>query len=335
MAILKTVILNYKTPDMTIRAAEAALREMERIEGGIVIVDNASGDGSFERLCAAVEAQGWTEGGRVQVVQSGRNGGFGAGNNFGICTDLPGGMRPDYVYILNSDAWPEPGAIGRLIAHLDATPVCGMAGSFIKGPDGHPHVTAFRFPSILGEFEGAARTGLFTRLLRRWVIPLPIPEQTARVDWSAGASMMLRQDMLDAIGLFDETFFLYYEETDLCLRAARAGWECHYLPESVAIHIGSVSTGMRKWQRIPGYWLDSRLYYYMKNHGPAYTVAATIAQLSGGAIWQLRRLTTGRADTGPRWFLSDLAAHSLGALLRGRPAPSHLVMARPMIEDRK
>ena len=124
---------------------------------------------------AAAEAAGWTAGGRVRVLQAGRNGGFGAGNNAGIRAGLAGGAAPDYVYLLNSDAFPDPGAIRALLDHLEAHPAVGLAGSYIHGPDGEPHLTAFRFPSLWSELEGAARTGPITRLLARHVVPLPIP----------------------------------------------------------------------------------------------------------------------------------------------------------------
>ena len=198
-----TVILNYRTAEMTLRAAEAALRAMEGVAGAITIVDNDSQDGSFETMARA--AADWP---RVQVLQAGRNGGFGAGNNVGIRAGLPGGARPDFVYLLNSDAFPAPDAIAALLHHMQAHPGLGFAGSYIHGPEGEPHVTAFRFPSIASEFEGAARTGPITRLLRRHVVPLPVPAESGRVDWLAGASVMMRQDMLDEVGLFDERFFL-------------------------------------------------------------------------------------------------------------------------------
>ncbi|MEN9851749.1 MAG: hypothetical protein RL128_1912 [Pseudomonadota bacterium] len=257
MARLLTVILNWRTPEMTLKAVEAALVALEGIEGALVVVDNASGDGSFERLTAEVAAKRWDLGPQqVRVLQSGHNGGFGAGNNFGIRAGLPDGSRPDYVYILNSDAFPAPGAIRALMEHLERHPATGFAGSFIHGPDGAPHRTAFRFPSILGEFEQNIRFGPVSRLLARHIVAQPLPQATVRVDWLAGASMMMRMDVLDRIGLFDETFFLYFEETDLCRRAARAGWPTDYVVESRVAHIGSVSTGMKTWGRIPQFWLD-------------------------------------------------------------------------------
>ncbi len=317
MPRLLTVILNWRTPAMTLQAAEAALRALEGIEGALVIVDNDSGDGSFEAMAQAVAARGWDHGPQqVRVLQSGHNGGFGAGNNFGIRAGLPDGGRPDFVYILNSDAFPEAGAIRALLDHLAAHPETGFAGSYIHGPDGEPHRTAFRFPSVAGEFEAHLRLGLVSRLLARSIVAQPIPAETTRVDWLAGASLMMRQKVLDQIGLFDETFFLYFEETDLCRRAALAGWPTDYVLASQVTHIGSVSTGMKSWSRIPGFWLDSRWHYFTKNHGTAYAVAATLAALSAGALWRLRLLIQDKDRGDPPRYLRDMAAHHVRALIR-------------------
>ncbi len=323
---LLTVIVNWRTPDLTLAAAEAALREMAGIAGGIVIVDNASGDGSFEALSRAATARGWTAKDRVRVLQSGRNGGFGAGNNFGMRAGLPDGGRPDYLYLLNSDAVPGPGAIRVLLDHLEAHPRTGIAGSYIHGPDGDWHCTCFRFPSIASEFETGARTGIVSRALARHVVPLPLPDGPASVDWLAGASAMLRQDMLDAVGSFDEGFFLYYEETDLCRRARAAGWDVMYLPESRVAHVGSASTGMKSWDRIPGYWLDSRRRYFTRARGPAHAAAATLARVAGTALWRVRRLLTGRPRIDPPHFLRDLIGH---ALRPARPATDAAKPAEP------
>ncbi len=325
MPRLLTVLLNWRTPKMTLQAAEAALTALDGIDGALVIVDNASGDGSEQLMANAVRASGWDRGPQaVRVLQSGRNGGFGAGNNFGIRAGLPDGSLPDYVYILNSDAFPAPDAIRALLTHLETHPDVGFAGSFIHGPDGVPHRTAFRFPSAAGEFEAQLRFGPVSRLLRRHIVAQPIPQATTRVDWLAGASLMMRRSVLDRIGLFDETFFLYFEETDLCRRAALAGWPTDYVVESRVTHIGSVSTGMKTWQRIPGFWLDSRWHYFVKNHGRAYAVAATLAAVAGGVLWRARLLIQRKDRGDPPRYLRDMVAHHARALmaplLRRRPA---------------
>lgn len=303
-----TVVLNYRTSDLTLRAVEAALVAMDGLAGAITVVDNDSQDGSFEKLETAVRERRWD---RVRVLQSGRNGGYGAGNNFGIRQGLPDGTAPDFVYILNSDAFPEPDAIRRLLDHMQQNPRTGFAGSRIHGEDGAYHQTAFRFPTVFSEFESAACTGPISRLLRRYIVALPEPLETQRVDWMAGASLMVRQSLLDQVGGFDERFFLYFEETDLCLRAHRSRWQAVYVPGSRVMHIGSVSTGMKAWKRMPAYWFDSRLWYFTKNHGAFYAALATLAYGAGAAVSGLRKLMGQTGQNRPDHFLSDLFSHAL------------------------
>jgi N-acetylglucosaminyl-diphospho-decaprenol L-rhamnosyltransferase len=329
MPRLLTILLNWRTPDMTLRAAEAALVALQGIDGALTIVDNNSADGSFERLSTEVTARGWHTGPQsVRVLQSGHNGGFGAGNNHGIRAAMPDGSKPDYVYLLNSDAFPAPDAIRALLDHLETHPATGFAGSYIHGPDGDPHRTAFRFPGILSEFEGQIRFGPVSRLLSRHIVAQPIPQATTRVDWLAGASLMMRQSVLDQIGVFDESFFLYFEETDLCRRAALAGFPTDYVVESRVAHIGSASTGMKIWTRIPQFWLDSRLHYFTKNHGPAYAALATLSTLAGGTLWRLRLLIQRKDPGDPPRYLRDMAAHHLRNLFRRGPSAPNARPAR-------
>ncbi len=314
---LLAIVLNYRTPDMTLKAAEAVREALEGLHAELVIVDNDSADGSFEKMTAHVAEQGWD----VRVMQAGRNGGYGAGNNFGIMAGLSDGTRPDYYYILNSDAFPARDAIRLLKDYLVANPAVGFAGSYIHGPDGDAHVTAFRFPTALGELEGAARFGPLSRLLRNHIVPLPVPDETVMVDWLAGASLMMRAETLEQIGLFDEAYFLYFEETDLCLRAARAGWATVYLRESEVAHIGSVSTGMRRWPRVPGYWLDSRWHYFTKNHSRAYACYATVLHLLGGAFYKVRSMIEKKPMNVTPYFLSDMSLHAVRALFVSKTSP--------------
>lgn len=307
-----TVILNWRTPDMTLRSVAAAETAMQGIAGAITVVDNDSGDGSFETMAAALADHP-----RVRVVQSGRNGGFGAGNNVGIRLGLPDGARPDYVYILNSDAFPAPDAIRHLLTYLEGHPTAGFVGSYIHGTDGEAHTTCFRFPSIASEFEGAARTGPISKLLANRKVPLGVPDASGPVDWLAGASLMMRDSVLQVVGLFDEDFFLYFEETDLCRRARRAGWTTDFVRESRVEHIGSVSTGMKGWRRVPGYWFDSRWLYFKKEGGTTRALLATGAHVAGALIMRARRLFQPRVMADPPHFLRDLITHAMRKVTRG------------------
>ncbi len=314
MKILVSIV-NYKTADMTFQAVQAALRELEPFrEAGfhVVVVDNDSQDGSLEQLQTRVREEHLSD--VVTVLASPKNGGFGYGNNVAVRGALDGATPPDFVYLLNSDAFPDAGAIATLVDYLEAHPAVGIAGSYIHGPDGEPHRTAFRFPSIASEFEDSVRLGIVTKLLQRRMIHFPIPQSPERVDWLAGASMMIRRSVLQDVGLFDETFFLYFEETDLCRRALLRGWPTVYVPQSSVTHIGGATTQTKDMSRpVPTYWFDSRSYYLRKSHGRMYLHAANAARLAGSAFWEVRRRIQRKSNADdPPHYLRDFFRHSVG-----------------------
>lgn len=330
-----TIILNYRTPDMTLQCAEAALAEMEDLPGEVLVIDNGSADGSWEKLQAGVEARGWQGNNKLRLLRSMENGGFGAGMNIGFASGFSDGTAPDYYYLLNSDAFVQGNTIRILRDYLADHPGAGLAGSYVEGTDGTPHCTAFRFPSIAGEFEMAARTGVFTRLLAPWVVAMDMPQSPIQVDWTAGASLMIRRPVLEEIGGFDETFFLYFEETDLCRRAARAGWRTHYVPNSKITHVGSASTGMQQWQRTPAYWFQSRSHYFTKSHGRLYSGLATLARVAGCGVYGMRRLIQGKPQADPNHFLRDLISHALRPSASSTNSTRETRLHSPVPEDLK
>lgn len=313
---LAAIILNFRTADMTVDAVKATIEALDQTDFDwcIKVVDNDSGDGSEERLrsaCLNEQARKTPHWDKIEVIQSGRNGGFGAGNNVGIRQAMEQYPELEYVYILNSDAFPEKEALISLSDFLDSHKNYGIAGSAIYGVDGEPHTTAFRFPTIQSELEGSIKLGIITKLFKNYVVPMGMPEQSIDVDWLAGASMMMRTKTIRELGIFDETFFLYFEETDLCQRLNREGWKIRYLVESRVAHIGSASTGMKKWTRIPKYWLNSRRYYFTKNHGALYFWLATLMKLLGHSLYKLRCMLTGKSNHEPQKFGRDLLSHAL------------------------
>ena len=296
---LLACLLNWRTADMTIRALEKLVVELRHIpRSRACVVDNDSGDGSFEKIRDAVEDRGWS--GLVDVVQSGHNGGFGYGNNVALRRGMFAKDKPDYFYLLNSDAFVGDGAVRALVRHLDEERAVGIAGSHIHGLDGTPQRSCFRFPTVLGEIDRAARFSALHWLLGDKAIIMPIPSRTTHVDWVAGASMMIRREVLEQVGLFDETFFLYYEETDLCLRTQRAGWRISYVRESAVAHIGGASTGVQSHtvvqKRMPEYVFASRRHYFLKNHGRPVLWAANVAHFVAGATFRARRRLQNKPD---------------------------------------
>jgi hypothetical protein len=308
-------LLNWKTPDMTLQALDTLLPEIRALNQGhharVCIVDNDSGDGSLEKMREGVRARGCDD--VVEVVPSGRNGGYGFGNNVALRRGLNDPQPYDYYYLLNSDAFVEENALQTLLHHLERHPDAGIAGGYIHGVDGDPHPGAFRYPTIWSEIEGSVRLAPLSRLLKDRVVPQPVPEHTVDdVDWVPGASMVMRRKMLEQIGLFDETFFLYYEETDLCHRARKAGWKIAFVREASVAHIVGATTGVKNLQRrTPKYMLDSRRHYFLKHHGRAYLWAANVAYAAGLASFRVRRRLQNKPEQDFQSALPDFVKHCL------------------------
>jgi hypothetical protein len=272
----------------------------------VVIVDNASADGSAERIRCAIDLHGWSD--AVCLLSHPRNGGFAAGNNVAIDRLKLTGRSPEYVLLLNPDTEVQPDALGALVRFMDARPYTGIAGSRIDDSDHRAQGTPRRFPSPLGELEVAARCGPLTHLLRRWRIAGPSTEVPQPCDWVSGASMMIRWRVLQEVGLLDERYFLYYEEVDLCLRARRAGWQVWYVPDSRVMHVEGASTGLDRRRYRSECWFTSRRRYFVKNHGYAYAACADLARVAGLMVRRLRNLSRRRPE-------GD-SPHTLGGLLR-------------------
>ncbi|MBX2813159.1 MAG: glycosyltransferase family 2 protein [Myxococcales bacterium] len=309
---LLTATVNYKTPDLTMKAVRTLMPELNGLSSKVIIVDNDSQDGSAEKLREDLVKENW--GDQVILLESGRNGGFGYGNNCAIRYVLATDDLPEYVYLLNSDAFPEPKSIQTLVEWMDAHPYVGIAGSAIIDESRQPFVNAFRFHGIVSEFESSVRFGPLSWLLAEHNVVIdPMPTEACEVDWVGGASMIIRRQMLDDVGLFDEAFFLYFEETELCLRAKRKGWPTWYVPEAAVGHIGCASTGAYSPdRRQPNYWFDSRSYYYRKQFGPLYAGVADAAFLAGQSIWKVRQLIERKPRRDPRFYVRDFLSHKLG-----------------------
>jgi GT2 family glycosyltransferase len=126
--------------------------------------------------------------------------------------------------------------------------------------------------------------------------------------------MILRRTMLDRIGLLDEGLYTYFDDPDLCLRAARAGWETWFVPQSRVIHLEGAATGVadaRIERRRPPYWFQARRRYFLKHYGWAYTALVDAAFILGFAAWRLRRRLQRRPDTDPPHLLIDSVRHSV------------------------
>jgi N-acetylglucosaminyl-diphospho-decaprenol L-rhamnosyltransferase len=321
-------IVTYRSADLTIDclASIEAERSTPGVDIRVIVVDNASGDARL--IAEAIEKHGWWS--WVTLITAPKNGGFAYGNNLALQHAKAGGA-PRYLHLLNPDTVVRTGAVGALVRFLEAHPDVGIVGSSFEHLDGSDWPIAFRFPSLLSEFEVWLQFGLATRILRRWVVSRTMAPVAQPIDWLPGASMMIRWSVFDRIGGFDETYFLYFEETDFCLRAKRAGIPTWYVPDSRVMHIGgkitNVSNPKPVAERLPAYWFESRRRYFAANHGVGYAMVADMVALLAHAVGSLKRMVQRRRNRGVPHFLSDLLRHS-ALWPRNRPAASSVRATR-------
>ncbi|HXJ84538.1 MAG TPA: glycosyltransferase family 2 protein [Candidatus Methylomirabilis sp.] len=309
---LLVVLVNYRTPELTVECLRSLAEEGRGLPGVAVVVDNDSRDGSVALIRSTVSAAGWA--GWVDVMALPRNGGFAYGANAAIQRARSSSDPPEFVLLLNPDTMVRPGALEALLDFMGARPDASIVGSRLEDMDGIPQRSAFRFHTVWSELEATLRVGLLSRLLARHVAAPPVPDAPCRTDWVSGASLLIRSRVFDVIGLLDETYFLYYEDTDFCLRAARAGFSCWYVPTSRVVHLRGRATGL-DWKtpigRVPSYWFESRRRYFVKNHGTAYAAVADLAWLVGTLGRRLRRVLDRQRHVDPPRFVGDFLEHSV------------------------
>jgi N-acetylglucosaminyl-diphospho-decaprenol L-rhamnosyltransferase len=309
---LLIVVVNYRVAELTIDCLSSIAAEIDSVpDTRVVVCENGSGDRSAELIQKAIIKSGWHS--WCALIDGKVNLGFTGGNNLVLRQALASADKPQYVLLLNPDTIVRLNAFRALVDFMDLHPDVGISGSRLEDPDGTPQRSAFRFPSPFSEFEGNLKFGLVSKLLREWVVAPPVPSEACETDWVAGASMMIRREVLEAIGVLDEGYFTYYEDVDFCFNARRAGWLCWYVPTSRVVHLVGQSSGItaEARKRLPAYFFAARRRYFLKNHGAFLAAAADASRIAGLLLWRLRVLLTGKKDSTPPHFLRDSFRHSL------------------------
>jgi N-acetylglucosaminyl-diphospho-decaprenol L-rhamnosyltransferase len=249
---LAVVVVNYDGGDHLMRC----LRSVQAAAGDatleVVVVDNASHDGSHLRAREAFPS--------IRVLAGSVNVGFAAGANRGIeATTAP------LIFLLNPDAEVTHGTLGGLVKLAADRPGVGALGVSIRNTDGTFDPPGRRVPSPV---EGLGHVVLGpvapgNRFSRAYLETRRDRGVEADVDWVSGGAMLLRRRALDDVGLFDEGFFMYVEDVDLCTRLRRAGWAVRYSPEVEVLHVSGLAT--RRDPRMP--LMHSRsAYRYIRKH---------------------------------------------------------------------
>lgn len=287
---LSVILVSYNTAGMLPECVAALRKSLERLTHEILIVDNASRDGS-----AALIRRDFPD---CRLIENDVNVGFGRANNQALAW-----ARGRYVLLLNTDAFVLPDTIDKTVAYMDAHQQCGILGVKLVGRDGVLQPSARYFPTPMNIFLN--RTGLgrvFTNV--RMVDDMNWDHKSVRrCDWVPGCYYLVRREVIDKLGLFDPRYFLYYEEVDHCLAARKAGWETVYFPDTTVVHIGGesaksdseVTAGGRQIEAIQ---IESELLYFRKNHGILAVVADIVLTSLADAIVIVKRLIRGRMPLG-------------------------------------
>ena len=306
---LAVITVNYGVAGHIISAIPEIVRQLREIGNAKwFIVDNCSPDDSVEQLTRAIHDKSFSE--IIELIPSKENGGFGAGNNIGIKKALPEIDPSGFIYFLNPDATPEPGAIQTLIDFMEKHPDAGVAGGLLSDPAGTKESAMFRFPSLQSEIMEAFKFGPVSKLLSKHAITFPIPDSPVEVDWVAGTSFILRREVIDNAGMFDEDFFLYWEETEFCHRIKAAGYKIYGVPGAIVEHAAGASTGMHtKINRIPPYWFKSRRLYFQKTKALGSLFLTNCLVAFGLTARRTANTLLGRKNNNP-YFLRDFIRYN-------------------------
>lgn len=310
---LLIVILNYLNTGVTLDCLHSLSACPFVLKGGakVVVWENGSGEEAATTLRQAIDNKQWGQ--WAELLVSAENLGFTGGNNRVIERAQQRGELPAYVLLLNSDTLVTDDALTSLIDFMERHPEAGVAGSQLLTESGEHQCSPFRFPGIASEFDQGLKLGLVSRLLSRWCVAMPPPESETQIDWVSGASMLLRREMLEQIGLLDEGYFTYFEDMDLCQRAHKAGWQVWYVPQSRVIHLEGASSGIgqRIAKRRPAFWFQARRRYFLKNAGALKTIAIDAVYLLGFSVWRARRFLQQKPDLDPPNMLFDFLSNSV------------------------
>ena len=298
---LSILIVTYNSAPLMDRLLRHLAQEIQGLSAQVIVLDNASKDDTVQTVRSA---HPW-----VQVIASAQNLGFAAGNN--LAAQHASGR---HLLLLNPDALPHAGALRRGLARLEQHPDTGLAGGELVDVDGLRQPSARMFPTLRDEFftlSGLAarhpHSRWLARLDRRWADP----EQDAVVDWIPGAFVFIPRAVFVRLGGFDERFFMYYEEVDLCRRMQQQGLKIHYWPGLKAMHIGGASAKTVRSERVSragseleSWRMRSGLLYYRKHHGALGAAGLHWLEWGWHRLRQCKAMLT-RQDAKAR----DFAAH--------------------------
>lgn len=253
---LSIIIVNWNTRDLLAQCLDSVYGTAHDGELDVIVVDNASTDGSVEMLKHRFP--------RVRLIVNGENVGFARANNQALDR-----CRGCYILLLNSDTLVLPGSLDQMTQFMDEHPGAGVVGVRLLNPDGTFQASYTPFPTL-------GREMLILSGLGRWLVRPTFPSYGFQTEKGAqkiegymeGACLMARREAVDQVGGLDERVFMYAEDVDWCYRFHQAGWGVWYLPQAPIVHYGGRSSAKRR-GRMEAELYRSRVYFFHKHYGKA------------------------------------------------------------------
>lgn len=269
---LTIVIVNWNTRNLLQTCLQSVYATVRQHPFEVIVVDNASSDGSVEHLRTAFP--------QVRMIETGANLGFARGNNVALRE-----LESEYVLLLNPDTVACEGAIDGLCDALAAYPKLGAVGAQLLNPDGSLQHSWDQFPYLAREIP------VVRRMAENQPIPLTVPYEGQEiglmlVDWAKGACLMLRREALEQVGLLDEDYWLYTEETDWCCRARKQGWEIAGRPDARVYHIEQAASAQRLGRSFVNF-ADSRVLFVKKHQSQAAAWGVWSVFAARSLLWAL------------------------------------------------
>lgn len=276
--VVSAIVVSYNTRDITLRCLASLTEDLRGFPAEVFVVDNASADGSPDEIARQFP--------QVRLLANAANEGFGAANNRAMAL-----ARGEFILLINSDAFPSPGAVPAMIDCLRRRPDTGVVGPRLVNADGSLQRSCFRFPSPVRCWMENLWIYNVIRNHPRLSDYAHWPHDTERdVDFVIGACLLVRRDVVRSVGAFDPAFFMYSEEIDWQRRIGRGGWRVTFVPGAVVTHLGGAS-GATEQGRIKRHFFDSLDLYELKHHGLLGLISMRAAMLVGcslrAVLWAL------------------------------------------------
>jgi N-acetylglucosaminyl-diphospho-decaprenol L-rhamnosyltransferase len=262
---LSIVIVNWNVKNLLhdcLCSLLDACQTASKLATEIIVVDSASTDGSPQMVRDEFP--------QARLIASDENLGYAGGNNTGANAAIG-----HYIFLLNPDTIVQPDALTQMVDYMNAHPEVGALGPQLLWPDGTIQSSRRRFPTLGSLFWESTLLGQWfprNRHAQRYHLADHPPNQAQEVDWVVGAAILIRREGWHQVGPIEEDFFMYFEETDWCHRAAEAGWETHYLPDARIIHYEGKSSEQSAAARTLRFQ-RSKLRYTRKYFGRGWAVA--------------------------------------------------------------